>query len=244
MVTKADYDKLARKKKFRHPNGAPNYTTIARELGMNVNTLKHRVQHNTWSGKPGRVADPAKAKAPPPPPPTLEEHRTITGLRDEVSRLRKQLTDAHRSSIDDEAIREILGGLVAEPVQPPQWLFDIKRKKGTAAQVPVTIWSDWHGGEVVSRSETNGVNEFDFAILERRVQRLVTTTIDLTRNHGPGNYPGIVVNMLGDFVSGGLHAELLKTDEEETLPTVLRMRDLLVTALETMIEEYGQVYCP
>jgi hypothetical protein len=37
-----------------------------------------------------------------------------------------------------------------------------------------------------------------------------------------GNYAGIVVNLTGDFVSGGLHPELAKTDEEESIPAALR----------------------
>ena len=31
-------------------------------------------------------------------------------------------------------------------------------------EVPVTIWSDWHLGEVVERAEMNGFNEFSMAI--------------------------------------------------------------------------------
>lgn len=108
----------------------------------------------------------------------------------------------------------------------------------------MTIWSDWHAGEVVDLQETNGINEFDIPIFERRVQRLVSTTIDLTRNHGPGLYPGMVVNLLGDMVSGGIHAELLKTDEEEVIPMTLRVRDILVDALGAMVEEYKQLYIP
>jgi hypothetical protein len=97
---------------------------------------------------------------------------------------------------------------------------------------------------VVSLTETNGVNEFDKEIFERRVHRLVERTIDLLKNHGPGLYPGIVVNILGDMVSGGLHPELAKTDDEEVIPSALNCRDVLVWALDQMIEAFGHVYVP
>jgi hypothetical protein len=115
-------------------------------------------------------------------------------------------------------IREILGGIVAAPVQPPKWLIEKTSRKGVTQEVPITIWSDWHCGENVSLSETNNVNEYSKEIFIERAQRLVERTINICFNHGPGQYPGIVVNILGDMVSGGLHPELQKTDDEEVIP--------------------------
>jgi hypothetical protein len=90
----------------------------------------------------------------------------------------------------------------------------------------------------------NGINEYSVEIAEKRVERLVDSTINLAFNHHSGNYPGIVINLLGDFVSGGLHPELLKTDEEEVIPSALRARDLLVGALRRMADKFGSVYAP
>jgi hypothetical protein len=175
--------------------------------------------------------------------PSQDEHREIVRLRDELSKLRRMLADAHRDAIDSEAIRQILGGIVTEPAAPPVWLAKAD-KSGKSKHVPMTIWSDWHCGEVVSKYETNGQNEYDTRIFEARVRRLVEKTIHLCRNHGPGNYPGVIINLLGDFVSGALHPELAKTDEEEVIPSVLRVRDVLVWALGAMADEFGKLYIP
>lgn len=184
----------------------------------------------------------------PPPTKEIEEKSTVDQretlrLKDEITNLRRLLIDAQRDAIDGEAIREILQGIVRAPVEPPNWL--VEHKAGSKSlHVPMTIWSDWHCGEVVSLSETNGQNEFNTAIFERRVKRLVEKTIHLCKQHGPGNYPGIVINLLGDMVSGALHAELLKTDEEEVIPSALRVRDILAWALGVMADEFGKVYVP
>lgn len=173
---------------------------------------------------------------------TVDQRETLR-LKDEITNLKRLLIDAQRDAIDGEAIREILQGIVRAPVEPPNWL--IEQKSATkSSHVPMTIWSDWHCGEVVSLSETNGQNEFNTAIFERRVKRLVEKTIHLCKQHGPGNYPGIVINLLGDMVSGALHAELLKTDEEEVIPSALRVRDVLAWALGVMADEFGKVYVP
>lgn len=179
------------------------------------------------------------------PEPDTALQRKLTGLQDEVAALRKQLKAEQRADLDTEAVRILLGRIAAGPTAPPTWTIEpgAKRGRGTP-EVPVAVWSDWHMGEVVSLAETGGKNAFDPAIGEARVRRLVAATISLAQKHGPGDYPGIVVNLLGDFVSGGLHPELAKTDAEEVLPTVLRCVDLLIWGLRQIADAFGQVYVP
>lgn len=172
--------------------------------------------------------------------------RELISLRDEVKRLKSALTEAHRQALDDEAIVEILGGLRDAEVAPPNWIssFSTPKKGNSLPEVPMTIWSDWHCGETVEPTEINNINAYSIAISEARVERLVEGTVNLAFNHHSGNYPGIVVNLLGDFISGGLHPELAKTDEEEVIPAALKARDLLVAALTRIADKFGQVYCP
>jgi len=168
--------------------------------------------------------------------------REIVKLRDKASYLEKELKKLHRQALDEDEVRRIIGIIANKTEKPPTWL--IKHKAGkNSPEVPVVQWSDWHGGETVSLAETNGVNEFDIAIMKRRVRRLVERTIRLADRHG-GTYPGAVLNLLGDFVSGGLHPELEKTDEREVLVSLLIVRDLLVWAIECMVDRFGQLYIP
>lgn len=213
----------------------------ANALGSNHSTIANRIKQAARLYK--LEPDWSLYKEPAADPVMQAEQREVIRLRDENARLRKSLTEAHRGEIDAEAIREILGGITSSPTEPPTWLLR-ETKSGKAKHVPMTIWSDWHCGEVVSKHETNGQNEYDTAIFEARVRKLVEKTVHLCRQHGPGNYPGIVINLLGDMVSGALHPELAKTDEEEVIPCVLRVRDILVWALEVMAKEFGKVYLP
>lgn len=220
-----------------------NISQIARELKVN----RTSVQKISWQLRDGDTGsfDPPRPKTPEERESEVEAERRITSLRDENRELRAKLVAAHRDSIEEDAIKEILGVMASAPEQPPEWLRRVPAKSATPTpEVPVTIWSDWHMGEVVDRDEVGGVNEFNIEIGERRVRRLLDSIVDLCANHGPGSYPGIVVNLLGDFVSGGLHPELLKTDEEEVIPATLRCRDLLIAGLTRMADTFGQVYVP
>jgi len=140
-------------------------------------------------------------------------------------------------------LREVIGGISERPTQVPNWTLRPTSNK-RSYETPMMIWSDWHAGEVVSRSETNGQNEFNSSIMERRARRLVELTIDLCKNHGPGRYPGAVINLLGDFVSGALHPELAKTDDKSAIESALHVRDVLVWALEQMQGYFGRLFIP
>lgn len=173
-----------------------------------------------------------------------EATRERIAQRDEVSRLKAEIKRLHREELSDAAIKEILGRVRDAPVERPEWLVAPPKPGKKATEVPMTIWSDWHLPEVVSLSETAGINEYNPEIAERRIRALVTNIIHLCREHHSANYPGIVVNLLGDFVSGGIHPELAKTDAEEVIPAALRCRDILVWALEEMASAFGRVYVP
>lgn len=194
-----------------------------------------------------KAASEASVKPEPYRPGGSAADRRVVELEGEVSRLRAELRRAHRDALDEEAIRTILGHIASAPEAPPAWVLEAPqppRQGERTPEVPVVIWSDWHFGEVVEPASVAGYNAFSPEIGEERVRRLVESIIRLARRHGPGNYPGIVVAILGDMISGGLHPELAKTDEEERIPSALRCRDILIWAIETLADEFGRVYVP
>ena len=222
----------------RHETGC--IKAAAMRLNIDHSTVMNRMRkaEKLYGLKPDwTIYDRRPAASPP------HEQKEMFRLREENTKLRRQVSELQRGELDAEAIREILGGITAEAPEPPNWLIR-EAKAGKSQHVPMTIWSDWHCGEVVSHHETNGQNEYNTRIFEARVRKLVEKTIHLCRSHGPGNYPGAIVNLLGDMVSGALHPELAKTDEEEVIPSVLRVRDILVWALGAMADEFGKLYVP
>lgn len=236
-------DDEARRRIWRALADGRDANTVAAEVGHNWRTVRDERRRMLRAGANALLAEPecedAKAQK------ALADERQAVQARDEIARLKTALRDAHRQAIDDDAILAVLGMVARAAEQPPQWLARVPAGGAKPSQeVPVTIWSDWHVGEVVSRAEVGGFNEYSIAIAEARVRRLLDNTINVCRDHGPGNYPGIVVNLLGDFVSGGLHPELAKSDEEEVIPSVLRCRDLLIACIARMADAFGRVYVP
>ncbi|MGD9878928.1 MAG: hypothetical protein AB7F22_07785 [Reyranella sp.] len=165
-------------------------------------------------------------------------------LRTKVQTLTAELAAIKRDNVTAEQIRETIYGLSAQTPTPPTWLAP-SGKKGKSSGVPVVFWSDWHWGERVFADEVGGVNEFNRAIAKERVKTLVDTTIDLTMNHMTiPDYPGIVVILGGDMISGGIHDELRETNEGPLQVTLLEVQEQLIAALTVMANTYGRVFVP
>jgi hypothetical protein len=168
----------------------------------------------------------------------------ILQLQDTISDLRARLRDQQREGLDEQYIKEKILGLFDDSklVDVPPWTMTVK-KTGRTVGIPITVWSDWHCGEKVFPSQVNGVNKYDMTIFRERVRRLVERTIDLLKNHMVNpNYPGIIVALIGDLVSGGIHDELMATDQVTIMPVVLEVFGIVKWALNQLAEAFGHVW--
>jgi len=199
------------------------------------------VAHQTFSG----WLKQAKAKGIKPGQATeTEEHaQVIQGFRDRIRELELQLRTIRRDSLTAQTVRKTILDLKAQPPKPPKWTIDKKSLGQTG--VPLTVWSDWHWGEVVDPAQVNGINEYNLEIGHQRARRLVDRVVNLCKNHMVNpDYPGIVVCLGGDMLSGDIHAELSATNELPTMPVFLDLFEVLAWALETLADEFGRVFVP
>lgn len=167
-------------------------------------------------------------------------------LRDRVFELESQLRAIRSTTINEEYVRRKILSLREgiETQRIPTWTVAAERDRGLPG-VPCALWSDWHAGEVVDPNQINGKNSYDWEIMERRVRHLVETTINLLRNHVVNpQYPGVIINLGGDMVSGDIHEELSETNDRPMMPVVLDLFAILKWAITTMADEFGQVFLP
>lgn len=164
-------------------------------------------------------------------------------LKTKVKLLERELAAAHREEDTAASIREQIYGLKNLVPDPPVWLS--KKRPAGLPGVPMTIWSDWHWGEVVRKEEVGGVNEFNRAIAKTRLKRLVDSTLDLTLHHMvKPRYPGIVICLGGDIISGNIHDELRETNDGSVQKTLLEVQEQLIGALSHMADKFGKVFVP
>lgn len=176
----------------------------------------------------------------------LNAHSTVVAEDNPQERIRilEAELKVHRNAVfDADFIKSQIIKLDRQLVAPPNWLLRPKRAfKG--AGVPTLFMSDFHWGEVVDPNQIGGVNTYDMTIARERLRTMVEVSIDLLDNHivSDGGYPGVVVALGGDMVSGDIHEELSATNEQEMMPVVVDLWGNLVWALETLAEKYGRVF--
>ena len=167
-----------------------------------------------------------------------EQRAQLLAMTRENKELRKE--DDSR-----EKIREEIMGLMARSPEPPAW---IAGKHGSGQRgVPTCLWTDWHCGEVVNPDLVGGMNKYDQKVTQKRAQRLVDTTVELAYEHmgrAKYEYPGAVVMLGGDMITGNIHPELMYTNDLTNQQAINFTTDTLAACLEQMAVKFGRIFVP
>lgn len=162
-----------------------------------------------------------------------------------IAGLRKELDEARTLQSTAEIMREYLGTarLQTGELDLPKWVHEPKSSK--LPGVPKLMLSDLHWGERVRSEQIGGVNAYNLSIARRRLRTVIEKTIDLCRILDPEmRYPGIVLPLGGDMISGSIHDELAATNEINTMPTLLDLYKQLVPAIGLFADTFGAVFLP
>lgn len=172
----------------------------------------------------------------------IEKHDET--LQYKIQTLETQLSAYKRNELNDRYVRKQIFGLAETSAKPPTWLLSNSIAKSSPG-VPTLLCSDWHWGEVIDQEQVNGVNEYNLEIAHNRSKRLIERTIDLLNNHMVNpKYPGIVMALGGDMVSGDIHDELKETNEIPLIPAVVDLYGVLIWCIETLADKFGKVFVP
>ena len=167
-------------------------------------------------------------------------------LKRAVADLKSELKAATQQSADNAAIKAVIRelGAKANTEEVARWITAPIRKASSPG-VPTLFLSDFHWGENVRPSQIGGVNKFNIPIARERLHYCVETAIHLLRILDKGmDYPGIVVPLGGDMISGNIHDELTATNDLPTMPTVLDLYSELIAAINRLADVFGKVFLP
>jgi transposase-like protein len=205
-----------------------NISKAARSLKMNRLTYQNRL-------------DQARAE--------LQNHDnsdTVKTLTSTIRDLERQLEKADEQRLTDNKIRSAIIGLKEDlsVAKELPWVLDAK-KKGSAPGVPTLFLSDLHWGEVVDPAQINGVNDYNVALANQRMRTCVERSSRILDIWSEGqDYPGIVLILGGDMISGNIHDELTATNELNTMPTVKDLFKALRWVISTLADRHGHVFVP
>ena len=165
----------------------------------------------------------------------------VEGKDNEIKYLKKELKELHEDVRNIEKVKEQLFG-IKDPVEGiPGWL-QIKNSLANSSNVtgiPVVMVTDWHIGEVIDSSGVDGLNSYDPNIAMERLGKLTHKTVNLLTQHMvKPDYPGIIVCLGGDLVSGDIHDELVSTNGCTTYEAI----QYAFSGLTNMIKEFKAAF--
>lgn len=142
--------------------------------------------------------------------------------------------------VDLEKRLDFVFDLKNEPIVRPKWAAP--RKRETAYRGTVTLMlSDLHLDEVVNPDEIEGVNAYDRAIAEMRLQKVLDHLDKMTEMSLDGlNIDGCELILGGDLVTGALH-DLAETNEDTVIGTCVYWIGPLAEVVWRLRERFGNV---
>lgn len=125
-----------------------------------------------------------------------------------------------------------------EDARTPKWLAAPNRKQRRHHATAVIMLSDLHLDEVVDLHEMDGINEYDRAIAERRLHRIVEGAVKLLRTYVSGiELDGLVTALIGDIITGVIHDELARTNEAPPAASIAYWVPIIASALVWLADE-------
>lgn len=100
------------------------------------------------------------------------------------------------------------------------------------------IASDWHVDEVVDSAAINGLNSFDFSVAERRSKQFFENTLKiLNLCRSASDIKRLVFALLGDFISGWIHPDLIEASLLTPPEALLKVYEILLGGLKFLATE-------
>lgn len=160
--------------------------------------------------------------------------------RQDGAKIRKEGKEAALKRIEEETL-ERFGSEALGRKYEPNVTWSAEHKTGSPG-TPILMLSDIHYGEVVNREEVYNSNEFSIDICEKRIKHTFETATGLLNHHfAYSNYPGIVLVLGGDMISGNLHEDHLATDEVPPLVQCYEIAKLVTDGIRLLSKEFPRV---
>lgn len=179
-----------------------------------------------------------------------DQAKSVVLLTKRVKELEKQLSASQEANAVEHALAELIAGLrpraKAASKELPTQFRRVGAPKGKAhAGVPTLFLSDWHWGEQVDPRQVEFLNDFNLSIAKNRADRVFNTSLELLFHHQAGQcYDGIVVPLGGDMLSGIIHEDLWRTNQETVQESTWNLAETLAHHLTVLAENFEWVYVP
>ena len=102
--------------------------------------------------------------------------------------------------------------------------------------VAVMVASDWHIEEMVYEWQVSGLNEFNAQICKERIGRFFRHGVKLLhKEQSRTHIDTLVLALLGDFISGGIHDELLEGNRLLPIDAIIEAQEHIASGIQYLL---------
>jgi hypothetical protein len=143
----------------------------------------------------------------------------------------------------EEALK-VIEGLEAEQEKILQLrnkisTFKIQPHKGSKNTEATCVWvaSDWHVEERVESKKVNGLNDYDLNIARQRARDFFRYGLRLTDILARDvEIKTVLLALLGDFISGDIHEELVELAQLEPIHAAIEAQNLMASGIQFVLD--------
>lgn len=161
----------------------------------------------------------------------------------EVSKLKNQLAATNQKLKQAEADLEHAEqrvDFIRALDNPTPARFDFKPCKPAGNATAILVLSDWHVEETVDPETINGANEFNLEIAAQRIEAVFQNAVKLIEAaRSLSNIKDMVVALLGDFITGYIHDELVESNSLSPVEASLFAQDHICGGLDFLLKHAG-----
>lgn len=223
-------------------DGFRTQTALAEHLGVSRESLQRQLR------KHGLTTPARKLDATPVPSPAPKKKEIPAGevnreeiLEAELQDLRKRVSKERKGDVQAEKLlNEVREAFRSVPARFTAPKLAGATQAGKKKHVQAILLSDLHCGEVVEPEAVNGLNDFNFDVLKRRMDSMLKSMVSFARTRA---YPieELHIWLLGDNLSGNIHEELAQTNEFPVAEQCWRVADLLAGWIEQLVPYYPKI---
>lgn len=205
---------------------------IGKKVGLSGSTVKRRARAMGLEGKIGggsnKIAD------------TLTPQEKIDADKARKAQVEKQKEVSKKYDYilaeNDKLQKELDASLALKQGLDPV-VYDYKPLSKDTESVAVVLMSDWHIEETVKPETVNGLNTFTLPIARRRVEQLFQTTLRLVEiEQHASKIDTLVMALLGDFISGNIHDELLETCSLSPIEAMIEVENMILGGIQYVLD--------
>lgn len=170
---------------------------------------------------------------------TYKLESKIHRLELENKELKRHLNSVKSHVVDSSDIRDLIQGLsqVQFDNTIPEWVESTKSN----TLVPVIALSDIHMGEVLKPGEIGFGDEYNSELAHKFADYVTEDFIGICKvNMSTYQYPGVVLLLGGDGITGALH-DLSETNDRTPITQVVEITNLYIRIINALKAAFGKV---